>query len=146
MADAADALARVLPSLAELKIEGFRDQDWCRFIDYPRGAFSNESDPESTCNLFSGQPTPYDDQATKDWEQVRRALGDAEVSVWMVWNIHYDGDGRITLATFEITAGEFDRFSYLYDPGNEVDKEPSPDTIVTRQINSSWWFMSEDWN
>lgn len=146
MTETASALDGVLPALAELRVKGFRDQDWCRFIDYPRGTFSNQQDETSACNVFSGTPMPYDDQATADWERVRQALRDAGVSVLMVWNISFDDSGQITQAEFDMNAGAYDRFSYLYDPLNQVDKEPNPDTIVTQQINGSWWFLSEDWN
>jgi hypothetical protein len=65
---------------------------------------------------------------------------------FIAWNIEYDDAGHIKTAEFDVTAGSFDRFSYLYDRDDTVSREETPDTIVTEQINEHWWFMSEDWN
>ncbi|HLY12910.1 MAG TPA: hypothetical protein VKR24_01065 [Candidatus Limnocylindrales bacterium] len=143
---AAHQLEGVFPTLEQLKVAGFRNQDWCQFIDYPRGSFTNILDPDSTCNLFDGRPQSFDGTASADFQHVKEALDNSGVGLFMVWNIEYDTNGQITTAEFEVTAGDFDRFSYLYDRDNTISKEPNPDTIVTDRINDDWWFMSTDWN
>jgi hypothetical protein len=145
MARDADHLESVFSTLEQLRVSGFRDQDWCQFIDYPRGSFSNLLDFENTCNLFTSPPQAFDETASADFERVKNALRDSGADT-VIARIEYDDVGHITIAGFDINAGAFDRFSYLYDRDNTVSKEPNPDTIVTEQINQQWWFMSEDWN
>ena len=77
---------------------------------------------------------------------MRQAVRDAGVPLQMVWAIQYSADGRLIQAKFDVRAGLYDRFSYLYDPESGMDKSPNPDTIVIKQINDAWWFLSEDWN
>jgi hypothetical protein len=146
MARNADQLESVFATLEQLQVRGFRNQDWCQVIDYPRGSFSNLLDAENACNLFTGPATAFDGTASADYERVKKALGDSGVGTFIAWNIEYDDAGHITTAEFDVTAGAFDRFSYLYDRDNTVSKEETPDTIVTEQIDGHWWFMSEDWN
>lgn len=146
MARNAAALETVLPTLEQLKVNGFRNQDWCRFIDYPRGSFSNLLDSDNACNLFNCAPEAFDETASADFERVKKALDDSGISTEIAWAIEYDDAGHVTTAEFDVTAGAFDRFSYLYDRDNTVSKEVTPDTIVTVRINEHWWFMSEDWN
>lgn len=146
MARNADRLQNVFTTLEERQVRGFRNQDWCQFIDYPRGSFSNLLDSENACNLFDGPPTAFDGTASADFDRVKNVLNDSGVGTFIAWNIRYDDAGLITTAEFDVTAGSFDRFSYLYDRDNTVSKEETPDTIVTEQINDHWWFMSEDWN
>lgn len=146
MARTAAALQGALPALQDLHVEGVRTQDWCQFIDYPRGAFTNIVDRDSTCNLFTKPPGPFDDTATADYDRVKAALEATGVSIQIVWNVEYDASGQITTAEFDVTAGMYDRFSYRYDRNNTLSLEPNPDTIVIEQVNDQWWFLSEDWN
>jgi hypothetical protein len=139
------ALQSVFPTLQALEVHGFRDQDSCRFIEYPRGAFTNILDAGSTCNLFHGKPQAFDATATADFDTVKQALDESGVRTMIVWNIEYDNaTGAIKRAEFDLEAGLYDRFSYLYEP-NSSDA-PNPDTIVLTQVNPEWWFSSEDWN
>lgn len=143
--DDAQRLEAVLPTLQSLRVEGFRSQDWCRFIDEPRGAFTNILDVTSVCNVFTKPPQAFDDSASTDFETVKQALSDSGVSTMMVWNIEYDGAGQITAAQFDLNAGSFDRFSYLYGRDTPVSRD-SFQAIVFEKINDHWWFLSDDFN
>lgn len=146
MSDDVERLQATFAVFDELDVAGFRNQDWCQFIDYPRGSFTNVVDPDSTRNLFNNPPQAFDEQASTDFDRVKQVISDTGVSTYLVWNIEYDADGKVRVAEFVLNAGMYDRFSYLYDPGNEVSKEPNPDTIVTEEVGGGWWFLSEDWN
>lgn len=138
-------LETAFPTLSGLQVSGFRNQDWCRFIDYQRGTFTNVLEETSTCNLFDGVPAAFDDKATQDFATVRQALADTGVTVMMVF-VRMDRAGAVEAATFDLVAGDFDRFSYVYDRSGATLPEPNPDTIVAEQINDNWLFFSEDWN
>jgi hypothetical protein len=138
-------LEAAFPTLSALRVSGFRNQDWCRFIDYERGTFTNVLEEMSTCNLFDGVPTAFDATATDDFAIVRQALADTGVNVMMAF-VRIDQAGTVEAATFDLVAGDFDRFSYVYDRSGATKPEPNPDTIVAEQINDNWLFISEDWN
>jgi hypothetical protein len=148
LADTTAKLANILPTLSALRVRSFNDQDWCRVIDDARGNFTNLPDSD-TCDfvdILDRKPVAFDDKATDDWRQVRQAFRDAGVSVEAIAGIQYDADGSITRAEFDMKAGMYDRFEYLFDPNHEMDHEDNPDTIVNQQIDDTWWFVSEDWN
>jgi len=140
----AQRLEAVLPVLEDLRVDGFRSQDWCWFIDYPRGAFTNDLKGATACNVFTTPPQAFDDTASTDFATVQRALGDSGVSTMMVWNVEYDGVGRIKAAQFELNAGAFDRFSYLYSRDIPASRD-GYESIVFQQISDHWWFLSESW-
>ena len=145
MARNADQLEGAFTTLEGLQVRGFRSQDWCQFIDYPRGSFSNLLDSENACNLFAAPPQAFDATASADFERVRKALAESGVRTFIAWNIEYDGAGHVTTAEFDVAAGSFDRFSYHFSR----DKAFSADdyeAIVLQQIKEHWWFLSEDFN
>ena len=145
MAHTARSLESVLPTIQQIHVEGFRSQDWCRFLDYPRGAFTNIVDEGSACNVFRKVPEAFDERATADFQVVQGALQDSRVSVWMVWNVTYDNAGGITAAQFDVVAGSFDRFSYLYSRDGPVAGDEYQ-AIAFQQVDDHWWFLSEDFN
>ena len=140
-------LESTFPAFEELRVRGFRNQDWCRFIDYPRGAFTNLSagDDSDTCNLFAGQGSAFDQKAIADFERVRRALDDSGVRGDWVLGIRYDASGRLTSAQFAVEGGLYDRWAYVYDPGGALPENMEGEEMYTR-VNDDWYFWWEDWN
>ena len=110
-------LEQAFPVFEELRLRGVRDQDWCKFLDYPNGAFTNDAEA-STCNFFDGPPKPFDDAARADFARVADALQKTGVKTYLVWWIEYDDAGRIQSAEFDLSAGGSGRWSYIYDRGN----------------------------
>jgi hypothetical protein len=145
MSQDVERLEQAFPVFEELRIRGFRDQDWCKFLDYPNGAFTNDS-KASTCNLFDGPPKTFDDAATADFARIADALEKADVETYLVWWIEYDDAGRMQGAEFDLAAGDFNRWSYIYDRGNKEPKEDIEGESVYTRINDDWWFWWEDWN
>lgn len=147
MADDVQKLAATFPVLEALRVRGFRNQDWCRFIDYPRGAFTNlpAGDDSGTCNLFDGKALAFDDAAKADFDEVRQALDASGVLGNWVLYITYDADGRLNGADFAVQGGAFDRWTYVYDPGGAVPEE-IPNEEEYDVINDDWYFKWEDWN
>lgn len=140
-------LQEAFPVLEELRVRGFRDQDWCRFIEYPPGAFTSDHSAEtSTCNLFDGTPQSFDDAANADFDRVNAALGRTGVSTYLVWWIEYDSAGRMKSAEFDLPAGlGGGRWSYIYDRGGSMPEDDLGESVYTK-INDDWWFWWEDWN
>lgn len=131
--------------LEQLRVRGFRDQDWCRFIDYPRGAFTSDANT-STCNLFDGTPQAFDDPADTDFHRVKAALDETGVSTYLVWWIEYDSAGRMKAAEFDLPSGDLGgRWSYIYDRGGVMPEDDPGESVYTR-IKDDWWFWWEDWN
>lgn len=138
-------LEQAFPLFEELRLRGFRNQDWCKFLDYPRGAFTNDKET-STCNLFDSPPKDFDDQAKADFARVEEALRQTGVRTDLVWWIEYDAGGRVTGAEFALDAGGFTRWSYVLDRGNTEPKENLEGESVYTRINDDWWFWWGDWN
>lgn len=146
MTDAVARLEQVFPTIEGLKVSGWRDQDWCRFIEYPHGSFSNLLEGEtSTCNLFDGPPQAFDTQASTDFARVEQAFKGANLSVWMAWGITYDDRDKVNFAEFDMNAGLTDRWMYLYSPNQPISKDDWPDAEAFQQVNEHWWFVDDDW-
>lgn len=145
MSQEVQRLEQAFPVFEELRLRGVRDQDWCKFLDYPNGAFTNDSEA-STCNLFDGHPKPFDDAARADFARVADALRKTGVRTYLVWWIEYDDAGRMQSAEFDLAAGGSGRWSYIYDRGNTEPKEDIEGESVYTRINDDWWFWWEDWN
>jgi hypothetical protein len=138
-------LQEAFPMLEELRVRGFRNQDWCRFIDYPPDAFTNDANA-STCNLFDGPPKAFDDAANADFERVKTGLGKTGVGTDIVSWIEYDDAGRMKSAEFDLQASGFGgRWSYIYDRGGVMPEDDPGESVYTK-INNDWWFWWEDWN
>lgn len=89
-ASTASRLEATFATLEVLRINGWRDQDWCRFIDYGRGSFSNllpGDDDATTCNLFDAPAQTFDTEASSDFARIREAFARAGVSVQMAWTV-----------------------------------------------------------
>ena len=142
-ATSTSTLASLLHDLAKTRVEGFRDQDWCRFIVYARGAFTNLPDSEGGCNAFRGQPLAFDAGATADWAALQGEFQTKGVPVWLA-QIDYDASGQITHAEFGITPGSTTDFSYVYDPAH-TDGWKDRKILLLHQIDADWWFLSEAW-
>ncbi len=149
MASVAGRLQGVFPTLEKLQVDTWRDQDWCRMIDYPGGSFSNlldGDDGSATCNLFEPPARPFTDQASADFDRIERAFREAGTNVWLAWWITYDEQGRVTAVEFDVAAGLADAWSYLYSRDGPVDAEAWTQAAAFRQVNDHWWFVADDWN
>jgi hypothetical protein len=146
MASDVSKLEASFTTLEAFRLIGFRNQDWCRFIDYPRGSFTNlpEGTDGATCNLFEGKALPFDDQAQQDFAAVGAALADAGWRGKWVTGIEYGGNGHVQRAEFDWDGGSFDRWSYWYEPG--LVPENLEGEVEYTPISDGWWFRWEDWN
>jgi hypothetical protein len=137
-------LTPVLLALEDLHAEAYRNQDWCRNISYSGGAFSNNSE-SSTCNLFDEPPADFTAAANTDFARIEDALNRSGVWVYAVRQIAYE-NGRMTHAEFDLVAApwEFDRWSYIYDPGGPLPEGMENEEVYTR-IDADWYFHWEDW-
>lgn len=146
MTRSAQALSRVLPTLTNLQVREFRDSGWCRRLEYRSGTYSNQPGPGTACDLPDQPTSAFDSQATTDWNALRQALRKSGVSVETVSLVAYDSAGQLSTASFNIRAGDFDDYFYVYDRRGVVCEPPNPNTLLCRQIDDDWWFVSEDWN
>ena len=144
MASDVAQLRDALPRFEQLRVEAYRNQDWCRNIAYSRGRFSNNL--ESTCNLFAGSPVGFTASADADFASVAGALDAGGVWVYNVWGVRYDATGRLNHAEFDLIPApwEFSRWSYVYDPGHPLPQGMPNEDVYTR-IDSDWYFHWEDW-
>ena len=138
------SLHKVLPTLEQLQVEEFRNQDWCRNLAYSGGRFSNTL--QTTCNLFDGSPVDFTSKANADFARIADALNSSGVWIHLVWQVQYDAAGRATYAEFDLNPAPWDshRWSYVYDPGGPLPADMVNEESYTR-IDSDWYFHWEDW-
>jgi rubredoxin len=137
-------LEKTFPVVQSLRVATFRDQDWCRNLDYSKGKYSNVLEEFNTCNLFPGKAQAFDDQASEDFSRVRQALSSSGVPIRSI-NANYRETGELQSAEFHIDCLWCRRW-YIYNPAYGVlPKPPSADTKYTR-INDNWYLADEDWN
>lgn len=138
---AVEQLATVLPKLEQLRLEAYRNQDWCKNIAYDYGTFSETSHP-STCNLFDGTP-PFDDRATRDFQTLNQTFLFTGVRVRFV-NLYYEGE-TVRLAEFHLECFWCSRTRYVYEP-NYVLQEDFGSEMWFDAISETWYEVNEDWN
>jgi hypothetical protein len=143
MAGDTDALVTsVLPVLDDLGVRNWRDQDWCKNMAYAGGQFTTNA-AASNCDYFDGPAGAFTDGAESDFARLRSAIRDAHVPVLVISRSEViGGQGQIT---FDVAAGMFDRFSYVYQPGYDPGALPECDCVTTA-IDQDWYFVNDDWN
>ncbi len=48
-------LEHAFPVFEERRLRGFRDQDWCKFLDYPNGDFTNDAGASTRVRVHADQ-------------------------------------------------------------------------------------------
>ena len=139
-----EQLPKCFSILQKLRVEAYRNQDWCKNIVYQRGGFSKNK--EATCNLgFRGTPLPFDGQAQKDFDAVASAIASTGVSLHFINHFRYAADGKLVGAEFHLAGGP-NRYSYVYSPGYTSLPRDEPHERVHTRISKDWYYIWEDWN
>lgn len=123
-------------------VEDFRNQDWCKNLVYMHGKFSAYSGTVGTCNLFPGEPRPFDTKATKDFNSIAEVLATTEVPVLWI-SSRFTEAGTISYAEFQLDCF-FCRTSYVYEP--HFGQLPSSVETRYTKITDNWYEVDEDWN
>jgi hypothetical protein len=140
-----EVLPQTFSTLEALRVEVYRNQDWCKNIVYQRGKFSNHLEESSTCNLFQGTPLPFDAQAQNDFDRVAQAVAATGVHLSLIDDLAYSPAGTLVRANFHLVAS-FARFSYVYSPGYGTLPPDDPREREHTRINDDWYFVWVDWN
>jgi hypothetical protein len=138
----AASLPKVFDTLQTLKVEAYRNQDWCKNVAYQRGKFSGNL-KSTTCNLFDGTPQPMDSQATQDFQAIARSMATTGVSIHFL-SAQYDSSNHLTGAEFHLAT--LCRCSYVYSPQYNHLPENMTGEMEFTAINSDWYFVWADWN
>ena len=137
-----DRLAQSLKVLEMYQVQGFRNHDWCKYIVYSRGAFSNST--RSTCNLFSVKPQPFDQQAQTDFDRVAAALESTKIDILYITDIQ--DDASHTLITAEFHQNSFwDYRSFVYAPAYTSLPQDIPGEQIHTRINEDWYYVWMEW-
>ncbi len=135
-------LSSSLRILERYQVKAYRDQSWCKNVVYARGQFSNNLE-QTTCNLFAGQPVPFDTQAQADFDAISTQL--SGTGLLYITEAEYDEAGRLSYAQFHLD-GRPIRSSYIYAPGYGVLPESLPNEMEYSPINEDWYYQWMDWN
>lgn len=136
------SLPQVFSALQALKVKNYRNQDWCKNIEYHRGAFSGNL-KSTTCNLLDGKPVAMDDRAEQDFQAIATAMATTGVGIHYL-SANYDSADRLVGATFNLST--ICRCSYVYRPRYKRIPENMQGEIEYTAINPDWYFVWEDWN
>jgi hypothetical protein len=134
-------LPKVFSALQALKVKDYRNQDWCKNIDYQRGGFSSNL-TATTCNLFDSKPSVMDDRSQQDFQTIANAMATTGVGINYL-SAKYNSSDRLVGATFNLST--VCRCSYVYQPGYRLPANMKGEMEYTA-INSDWYFVWEDWN
>lgn len=140
---------KLSPTLTILKNEHvteYRDQDWCRVLNYKSGMYWRSENP-STCVLgpdYKPLPSsPFTQSVDKDFAALKNTY--FWTGVQICWtNVEYDQMGEISYAVFDMCGWMpvpwYTR--YIYSP----DKTPMDlgDDGSTDLIEPGWYYQIED--
>jgi len=142
--DTAKLEETALPTMAELRVNFYRDDGGCQLVDYGRGVFSSPADSEGNCVLADSPSRPFDEVAAGDFERMRQAFRDSLANTISLAEFQYGPASDLIAALVLWEPGAFDEFSYIYDRAEAYSKEADPDTIAVNRINERWWFFSRE--
>jgi hypothetical protein len=135
-------LERLFPLLESYQLQGYRNHDWCRVLEYRHGAFA--SDSSLNCTYVAQAATvPFDSEAERDFQSIRRAIAVTGVRVSIISQLVYK-EGHLVGAEFDSSWG-FTRSRYVFAPGAELP-EDLPNEMEFRRIDENWYHVWEDWN
>jgi hypothetical protein len=135
-------LESVLPGLEQAQITAYRNQNWCKNIAYSKGNFSETTQP-TTCNLFEGEATVFDETANVAFSNLRQTLLFTGVNISFL-NAYYE-EGKVRQVEFNLNCWLCSRTRYVYEP-NHVLPEDIGSEMWFDAINETWYRVNEDWN
>jgi hypothetical protein len=142
---AVNGLSKMLPILKEYHITEYRNQDWCKVLDYKYGFYWNSTHP-TTCALagdYQVAPlSPFNELADYDFSKLKTKLFFTGIKIYMI-NVDYDEYGEISNAEFELDDYIFTRARYIYSPTKTPTDKAGEATNYL--IKPSWYFTLEDW-
>lgn len=152
----AASLPRAFDTLVTLRVHEFRQSDWCTYIAYERGLFSQNGDgsgcnlalmrlqqPEGILDLPVATYPAFDAQTIHDFELVSLALEETGVPVREV-STRYDGEGAIRRAMFTVEGG-VDTWQYIYLPDYGDLPDDIPNEMRYTPIDGDWYFRWIEW-
>ncbi len=142
---AVNRLSKLLPILKDYRITEYRNQDWCKVLDYKNGFYWNSTHP-TTCALikdFKVAPlSPFNEIANYDFSKVKTDLFFSGLRInWI--NVDYDEYGEISYAEFELDHFGLTYHRFIYSP-IEIPSDMSGET-KNFYIEHGWYFAIEDW-
>ena len=136
----AQELSSTFSTLSDLRVLGYRAQDWCRAIAYRRGSFATNAQ-ESTCPVTMASTGSFDRQATVDFDLVRQKMTDTGMLVLVASPIEYSADGQIAAAEFDVAGGIYDRWSYVFRSDGVMPQNDGSSRYV--RIDANWYFWQD---
>jgi hypothetical protein len=135
--DDTDAIEAQFGLIEQTRLEGYWNDDDCRFIAYAGKSYSNKAFECSVGDL----PTPgrLDDGANATIDMIDAAFKSAGVTISYV-AVRPDTDGRIGRGSWFVLDSKCD--AYTFDPG--WTKLPEPPTIepgAATAINTDWYLI-----
>jgi hypothetical protein len=115
--DEAARLRTVFPLLASTRVATYRILDWCKVLQYNRGAYVDTDSP-TTCITFEGPVSGFDGTASRDFETIHAAF-EAAGAVPKFLSAEFDPSGAIADAWFEMGCQGCSGGTYFYTaPGH----------------------------
>lgn len=137
---AVDRLSAVFSVLKENHIVRYRNQDWCKVLEYQKGVYWCSTNP-STCALDPDKKSVFDREAEAVFSALSKRLLLTGVRViWIV--VEYDDSGEISYAEFALAHFSLSYFTYIYNP---LEPPSRPEVIKNLLIKPGWYFVVEDW-
>lgn len=134
-------LEQLFVLIEKYQIKNFRNQDWCKNINYIKGKYSKTSNP-STCILFEGEAKEFNKESEEDFNLIAKELEKTKTDV-LFFSIKFE-DNKIITAEFNIDCG-FCRPSYIYQPNYKLPENMGKEMIFSK-IDNNWYLVEEDWN
>ncbi|QVN23378.1 hypothetical protein [Burkholderia pyrrocinia] len=102
-------------------------------------SYSHITDPDATtCNLFDGKPSEFNDQENRLFEHVGDALDDTGIDV-KIANVEYDKHGDVAAAEFSLATCFWCRDSYYC----AKNRSNIPDRSEVEGISGDWYYAEE---
>lgn len=138
------ALEQTFATLERFQVSYFRDESSCLAFIYSRGTFVGPRTPDG-CGPIAGERKAFDEEATGDFEELKRVLAHTGVAV-RYGSATYGDEQRVTSAMFEIGCTspcaygsyQYQRGGITIDPGLE-----GPNVSMTR-LSADWMWYEEN--
>jgi hypothetical protein len=137
-------LEAVFPLIEQLGLRDYRAADDRPLIDYERGRFS-ATPAADTLDPLDGVFVALDATATLDHQRLRSALEATGTPVAAVSHVEFDPVGHIASATFEMSAGWYADWSYVFHTDG-VQPGESDYGALQIPVDERWYYEVDDAN
>ena len=126
----------LFPLFESYQLGAFRNEDWCKAIEYRRGRYATSSG-KNCIGILTGNRREFDQAARRDLVVINSGIRKTHGPLRVVTAVRYSDKGKLTYGVFDCREGQ-DGLVYVFSLAPLGD-EPSFEGTPLNAIGANWW-------